>query len=350
MPKPLFAENTTMTAVGEYVMGDNDTYTEAKKLALQDAKRILLEKVGTYVESKTEVKDGIVKSDEIKQYTAGIVRVEDIGEERSVLVNKATVVKVTVKAIVDPDALIKQIISFRNRKDIEESAKKTSAENDKLRKEMEQLNQQLRSVVDENKYRQLNAQRREILEKIDTNEKGLTLLLSGEGLYTAALLDRQGKEEGKEKVKTFLREIASAYKLSATSPKVDDNGDGTVNVKFNVKAEIKKIPTAPAGFNIKKDISRYFLIGCPGNTVFSNNCDDKHIKIANFMDNEITKLVLVVKLGNFEKKENLFMRIGTNRICWIFEKGYNITMPLVELKSLSQLKLNVLYDSQEYGK
>jgi len=59
LPNPLFAENVTMTAVGEYVMGDNDTYTEAKKLALQDAKRILLEKVGTYIESKTEVKDGI---------------------------------------------------------------------------------------------------------------------------------------------------------------------------------------------------------------------------------------------------------------------------------------------------
>jgi len=28
LPSTLFAENVTMTAVGEYVMGDNDTYTE----------------------------------------------------------------------------------------------------------------------------------------------------------------------------------------------------------------------------------------------------------------------------------------------------------------------------------
>ena len=93
LPNTLFAENVTMTAVGEYVMGDNDTYTEAKKLALQDAKRILLEKVGTYIESKTEVKDGIVKSDEIKQYSAGIVKVEEVSDERSVLANKASLVK-----------------------------------------------------------------------------------------------------------------------------------------------------------------------------------------------------------------------------------------------------------------
>jgi len=80
------------------------------------------------------------------------------------LANKATVVKVNVKALVDPDALIKQVISFRNRKDIEESAKKMSVDNTKLRKEIEQLNQQLRNVADEKKYQQLNTQRKEIIE------------------------------------------------------------------------------------------------------------------------------------------------------------------------------------------
>jgi len=94
-----------------------------------------LEKVGTYIESKTEVKNGIVSSDEIKQYTAGIVKVEQISDERSVLANKASVVKVNVKAVVDSDALIKQVISFRNSKDIEDSAKKMSVDNNKLRKE-----------------------------------------------------------------------------------------------------------------------------------------------------------------------------------------------------------------------
>jgi hypothetical protein len=74
IPSVLFANTVTVTAVGEYIMGDNDTYTEAKRLALEDAKRIALEKVGTYIESKTEVKEGAVTSDEIRQYTAGIVK------------------------------------------------------------------------------------------------------------------------------------------------------------------------------------------------------------------------------------------------------------------------------------
>ncbi len=348
LPNNLFAASSTVTAVGEYVMGDNDTYSEAKKLALQDAKRILIEKVGTYIESKTEVKDGIVKSDEIKQYTAGIVKVEEVGDERSILANKATVVKVTVKAIVDPDALIKQVISFRNRKDVEESAKKTSAENDRLRKEIEQLNEQLRNVVDENKYRQLNAQRKEILERIDTNEKGLTLLLSGEGLYAAALTDRQKKDERKAKVKKYLREIASAYKLSATTPEVNDNGDGTANVKFTIKADAK-------GLNIKEFSSTGLDIYiCMG---FCIRCSDKEYKyIESFMASELEKLFLFIKLGGWETKEYLSTcpRCNTSyegsiRIYNPFKKEYTIKLPLSELKSLSQLKVKIFYDSQEYG-
>ena len=324
LPDTLFAENITMTAVGEYVMGDNDTYIEAKKLALQDAKRILLEKVGTYIESKTEVKDGIVKSDEIKQYTAGIVKVEEVSDERSVLANKASVVKVHVKAIVDPDALIKQVISFRNRKDVEESAKKTSADNYKLRKEIEHLNQQLRSVADEKKYQQLSTQRKEILEQIDTNEKGLILILSGEGLYTAALLDRQKKDEVKRKVKIFLRGMAAAYKLSASPLVVNDNGDDTANVTFTVRAQlsfndldISDISSIGINF-IERGGFRSLIYGNTSDTrsKFSIQCGPANLRLGFsdayrtkdkiceeaviFMHNELGLLDFSVKLGTFE--------------------------------------------------
>ncbi len=52
------AEIRTISATGEYRMGDNDTRTDAKRLALLDAKRLALEQAGTYIESITEVKNG----------------------------------------------------------------------------------------------------------------------------------------------------------------------------------------------------------------------------------------------------------------------------------------------------
>lgn len=71
------AEIQTITATGEYRMGDNDTRTDAKRLALLDAKRLALEKAGTYLESVTEIKNLQVSHDELRAYTAGIVEVTE---------------------------------------------------------------------------------------------------------------------------------------------------------------------------------------------------------------------------------------------------------------------------------
>ncbi|MGH8694473.1 MAG: hypothetical protein ACREVM_09645, partial [Burkholderiales bacterium] len=51
------AEIRTITATGEYRMGDKDTRTDAKRLALLDAKRLALEQAGTHIESITQVQN-----------------------------------------------------------------------------------------------------------------------------------------------------------------------------------------------------------------------------------------------------------------------------------------------------
>src|SRR5829696_378259 len=62
---------------GEYPMGDYDTRADAIRMAVEAAKREALEKVATYLESVTEVKNLEVTRDEIRTYTAGIVTVLD---------------------------------------------------------------------------------------------------------------------------------------------------------------------------------------------------------------------------------------------------------------------------------
>ena len=76
-PAPSRAEIRTITATGEYRMGDNDTKTDAKRLSLLDAKRQALEKVGSYLEGVTEVKNLSVTKDEIRSCTAGSVEVTE---------------------------------------------------------------------------------------------------------------------------------------------------------------------------------------------------------------------------------------------------------------------------------
>jgi len=72
-----------------------------------------------------------------------------------------------------------------------------------------------------------------------------------------------------------------------------------------------------------------------------------------FMYSELQSVVLFVKLGPFEKKEKLFFRDSERDLyrglILDFGKKYGTKMSLSELKSLSKLKLTIIYDSQEYG-
>ncbi len=360
-PGPLFAVMVEMTAVGEYVMGDNDTYTEAKKLALQDAKRVILEKIGTYVESKTEVRNGVFSGDEIRQYSAGLIKVEEIGEERSLVANKAVMVKVNVRASLDPEALIEQIINFRKRQDIEESARRLAAENAKLRNDMDIVNQQLRNAVEGNEYLHLRTQREELLKKIDDNEHGLTLVLSGKNLYSAALLDRQRKEQANAIVRKFLQALPAAYKLSLSTPEVEDNGNGTATVTVNVNYQLPLVTdnymsTTVSGIS-GLDMNEFRSTGLEvrkGSGYYRGkgitiSCEGKKCEGAfSLLLRELTAkpLVLSVILGRYRMKRQIsdctdqdtrpFLRTQ------VTEK-FTRKIPLSELKSLSGLKAKVVY-------
>lgn len=313
----LHAAPTTMTATGEYIMGDNDTMIEARKLALQDAKRLILEKVGTYIESTTQVKDYVVKSEEIKLYTAGIIKVEEAKEERSLLENKATVLKVTVRAVVDPDVVVKQIVAMRNKKEIEDKSRKIADENSRLRKEIDQLNQQLRSAVNESKFRDLRKQREQVLDKLQENEKGLTILISEGSLHQAALYDRQKREDDVQVIRTFFKEIASAYRITYNEPEIEDNGDGTASAKIPVAIKL------PGIFGIKgsevqvKSMDKFSKTGLiirgysDGglSIICSDNINKKKCNstLKPYVDREIQKFRIEVKLGNYIARDTLII-------------------------------------------
>lgn len=75
------AEPTVVTAEGKYVMGDLDSKKDARLLALMEAKRIALEKAGTYVESSTEVKNFSLTKDQINTLAAGVMSVDILKED-----------------------------------------------------------------------------------------------------------------------------------------------------------------------------------------------------------------------------------------------------------------------------
>lgn len=163
------AEVRTITATGEYRMGDNDTRTDAKRLALLDAKRLALEKTGTYLEGVTEVKNLQVTRDEIKTYTAGIVEVLE-QDTKTTHEGETTVVRVDVTVKIDTAAVAKQIGALRNHEHAKEELEQARTEADRLRQEVEAKSKEIAALKSKTGAEPLLKEREQALARLDAND------------------------------------------------------------------------------------------------------------------------------------------------------------------------------------
>jgi tetratricopeptide (TPR) repeat protein len=163
---PTQAEVRTITATGEYRMGDNDTRTDAKRLALLDAKRLALEKTGTYLEGVTEVKNLQVTRDEIKTYTAGIAEVLE-QDTKTIHEGETTVVRVDVTVKVDTAAIAKQIEALRKHEHAREELEQARAEADQLRQEVEAKTKEIAALKSKSGAEPLLKEREQMLARLD---------------------------------------------------------------------------------------------------------------------------------------------------------------------------------------
>ena len=128
---PAYAALTPFTVTHTYVLGDDDSRNTARQKCLAEAKRKILEQVGVYLESHSELLTssqsttaGNAKSpqttseerqqitEKITTLTAGLMRAEVIKEEFGE-VNGRLQITLTLKAHVDPDDIQKRLAAQR---------------------------------------------------------------------------------------------------------------------------------------------------------------------------------------------------------------------------------------------
>src|SRR5208283_4385691 len=136
---PVLAETVTFTKEYTYQASDFDSRNSSRTLALEMVKRLLLEELGTYLVSETEVKNMQLTKDQVTTYSAGIVGAEIIDEKWD---GKSYWLKAKVSA--DPKevekALTKLVKDKSKTQELEETRKKTeelTKENERLRRELE---------------------------------------------------------------------------------------------------------------------------------------------------------------------------------------------------------------------
>lgn len=117
-----FAQAQEFVGRAEYTMGSNETLDAVKERLLLSAKRNAVEQAGTYLESITEVKNGLITRDDILVIATGVAKlVPNTLEYNYNLLDpsKGTMqITATAKFLIDNDELQK-VVSNRNKKAVE---------------------------------------------------------------------------------------------------------------------------------------------------------------------------------------------------------------------------------------
>ncbi len=164
------AEIKVIEADSAYVMGDNDSKIDARRIAVQEAKRKALEQAGTYLESVSEVKNYQLTKDEVKAYTAGVVETEIIADEmRGSIEHPEVYIKTRCK--IDTQLLTAAIDRYRDNEDLKEQVQAAAKENDQLKKERDGLVKQLAAEKDRTKAEATRKKLDSVLAREETNEE-----------------------------------------------------------------------------------------------------------------------------------------------------------------------------------
>jgi tetratricopeptide (TPR) repeat protein len=139
IPNHTSAELKTFVKEYTYQASDFDSRISSRTISLETVKRLLLEELGTYLVSETEVKNMQLTKDQVTTYSAGIVGAEVIDEKWD---GKIYWLKAKVSA--DPKEVeksLKKLILNRSKiqelEDIRRKADELTKENERLRKELQ---------------------------------------------------------------------------------------------------------------------------------------------------------------------------------------------------------------------
>ena len=106
-----FAEKVTFVKEYNYNASDLDSKVSSRTIALEQVKRLLLEELGTYLITETEVKNFKLTKDQITTYSAGVVSAEVVDEKWD---GKTYYLKAKVSA--DPAEVTKSLQNIVNDK------------------------------------------------------------------------------------------------------------------------------------------------------------------------------------------------------------------------------------------
>lgn len=236
-PSVILAKTYEVETTGEYVMGDRDTKADARRIALEHAKLLAVEQIGTYLESETVVQNSQVTKDEIRTYASAIVKTIVLSENMILLENKATMFSLNIRATVDISVLEKKIKEIKSDTKRSQQIALLQSENIQLLKELESLSTKLKSET-AGQYKNLRQERENILEKLENNQNSIRIAFEKGTLLNLALKNRDDTEENKRNIDEALQFIADNTIFTLGEPQIRNKGkksDLVIDVKWHIQ-------------------------------------------------------------------------------------------------------------------
>jgi len=216
-----FAETRIFIKEYTYQASEDDSRNSSRVIALREVKRLLLEELGTYLESVTEVRNFQLTRDQITTLTAGIVqaRIEDEKWD-----GRSYWLKAKISA--DPAKLVESINSLRKDRERTKELEDIKRRSDALIQENERLRRELASAKDGTREAKKAAYDKSVkeLSAIDWLEKGYAATSHKEAVkaYTRSIeLDPDNIKAYYFRARSSERNAAMSdyYKILTIEPK-----------------------------------------------------------------------------------------------------------------------------------
>jgi tetratricopeptide (TPR) repeat protein len=138
IPNLTSAETKTFVKEYTYQASEDDNRNSSRTLALQEVKRLLLEELGTYLESFTEVISFLLTRDQIITLTAGIVKTEIVDGkwDGHTYWLKARIAADSAKVIESINTISQDHLKTKELEDTRRHADELLKENERLRNEL----------------------------------------------------------------------------------------------------------------------------------------------------------------------------------------------------------------------
>lgn len=252
VPITSFAEIRTYTQTIRQPFGGSQSPDDARIAAIAKAKREVLEKAGTYLESLTIVRENVLARDEIVALSAGVLRTE-IVSQKNYVAGEAFGIEVVAK--VDVDTSI-----------IEQRVKKLIEDREHLRKYQESKKREDELLANLTKLEEKNRQLTHLLLS-EEREKKVTVKRQTKPDSKSAqreALTRQKRKRLKEELKKEFRETSEALAAVRWNEKAvdlwNDNKFSDPDKALTYLTEaIRLDPKFPEAYNSRGAL--YFSLG-----------------------------------------------------------------------------------------